>query len=36
MELEKLMTQIHKNIDGEEFDENIDTDGKCPSCGYEW
>ena len=35
-ELEKLMTQIHVEPDEKEFDENIETEHKCPSCGYEW
>ena len=35
-ELEKLMTQIHIEPEEKEFDEDIETPNKCPSCGYEW
>jgi ParB-like chromosome segregation protein Spo0J len=36
-ELERLMTQFHDSFkDEKEFDENIETINKCPSCGYEW
>lgn len=28
--------QLESPEDFKEFDENIDTDHKCPKCGYEW
>jgi ParB-like chromosome segregation protein Spo0J len=30
------LAQVQAPEDFPEFDENIDTEHKCPSCGYEW
>ena len=35
-EMEKLMSQYHNFDEQKEYDENIITGNKCPSCGYEW
>ena len=35
-EMERLMGQIHNFDEQKEYDENIITGNKCPSCGYEW
>ena len=35
---EKIKINIHGDPDKEqkEYDENIETENKCPKCGYEW
>lgn len=36
-EIERLMGQLYNPKDDQrEYDENIETLNKCPSCGYEW
>jgi len=36
MEIEKLMNQVHQEINEQELDELLDTENECPKCGYEW
>ena len=35
-EIEGLMSGLDETIKEKEYDENLETENKCPQCGYEW